>query len=273
MKIGIGSFSYAWAVGVPGFDKPTRPVGHFDLLENAGRLGVQVVQYVDNLPLTALSPDKLDRLTGRAAELGVEIEIGMRGIDPAGLREHLALAKRVKSGFVRALFQVAATPGAPGEAVAALRSLLPEFEEAGVLLVLENHENQPARVLRQVIEELGTGRVRACLDTINSMGRLETPDVVIDALTRVTRNLHLKDFVIKRVPAQLGFIIEGTPAGTGVLDVPDLLRRLPADCTVVLEQWPPLGPDMDETAAREARWAEESIAYLKRAAAGLPGGG
>jgi sugar phosphate isomerase/epimerase len=269
MQIGIGTFSYAWGIGVAGFEKASRPVGVFDLLDQAGRLGVEVVQYVDNLPLTALSETEMDRFVARAGELCLTVEVGMRGIDPAGIREHLRLARRVGSPYVRALFQVPPTPEAPAEAVHALRPLVAEFADAGLLLALENHENQPARVLRGVIEELGTGTVRAVLDTINSMGRLETPDTVVDALAPVTRNLHLKDFVVKRVPAQLGYVIEGTPAGTGVLDVPGILRRLPPDASVVLEQWPPLGPSMDETAEREARWAEESVAYLRRVRAEL----
>ena len=39
-------------------------------------------------------------------------------------------------------------------------------------------------------------------------------------------NLHVKEFTIHRVDHQLGFVIEGCPAGQGRLDVPWLLREL-----------------------------------------------
>ena len=41
-------------------------------------------------------------------------------------------------------------------------------------------------------------------------------------------NLHIKEFTIHRVDHQLGFVIEGCPAGQGRLDVPWLLQELHA---------------------------------------------
>ena len=81
MRLGLGSYTFAWAIGVPGHP-PTRPMTAFDLLEAAARLDVQVVQICDNLPLLQLSPAELDRFANRAYELNFQVELGTLGLDP-----------------------------------------------------------------------------------------------------------------------------------------------------------------------------------------------
>jgi hypothetical protein len=55
MKPGISA--YTWSTGVPGY-LPARPMTELDLLGQAERLGVRVVQVADNLPLDMLSPSE-----------------------------------------------------------------------------------------------------------------------------------------------------------------------------------------------------------------------
>ena len=55
--------------------------------------------------------------------------------------------------------------------------------------------------------------VGICLDTVNSFGSLEGPEVVIETLAPYTVNLHIKDFDIRRTDHNMGFTIFGTPAG------------------------------------------------------------
>ena len=68
MKLGIGSYTYAWAIGVLGHP-PDRPMGTVDLLNRAAELDVQVVQVADNLPLDQLTTAELDAFEKRAIEL------------------------------------------------------------------------------------------------------------------------------------------------------------------------------------------------------------
>jgi 3-oxoisoapionate decarboxylase len=223
---------------------------------------VTCLQYVDNLPLTELSPEELDLLRDEAIAAGIQIEIGMRGTDAEGLRSHLALAKHFTSPFLRVMPDKGDDKPTPQEIVTRLRPMLGEFADAGVILALENHERIPVAHLRETVETLGTDTVRVCLDTTNSWGALETPQYVVETLAPLTINLHLKDFVVRRIPAQLGFVVEGVPTGQGVLDVPDIIRRLPADCSITHEQWTPFQVNIEETCALESRWTDDSIAYL-----------
>ena len=52
MRAGLSSYTYTWAVGVPGYS-PARPLTLVQLLERAASLSVSVVQIADNLPLHA----------------------------------------------------------------------------------------------------------------------------------------------------------------------------------------------------------------------------
>ena len=55
MRLGVGSYTFVWAVGVPGFEQPQQPLTAAKLLELAAELGIGVVQIADNLPLDRLS--------------------------------------------------------------------------------------------------------------------------------------------------------------------------------------------------------------------------
>jgi sugar phosphate isomerase/epimerase len=194
--------------------------------------------------------------------------VGTRGLaDTANLLAHLELAKRFQAPFVRLVVDSKGHEPSPEECVSLLRPLLPQFAEVGVKLALENHDRFSSATLARIVEQLGPDRVGICLDTVNSFGALEGPEVVVKTLAPYTLNLHVKDFTIARVSSQMGFVINGCAAGQGRLNVPWLLNELRAadrDINAILELWTPFGPTLDETIAREAAWAEESVRYLRR---------
>ncbi len=266
MKLGIGSYTYTWAVGVPG-RSPPHPMTVLDLLERARRLGVAVVQCCDNLPLTALAPAELEAACAFARANGIAIEVGTRGIaDGANLLAYLDIARRVGSPFVRVIVDGGGSEPSPDECVALLRPLLPRFAAAGIRLAIENHDRFTAAALAGVVEALGSELVGVCLDTVNSFGALEGPAAVVERLAPYALNLHVKDFTIARVSSAMGFVIDGCAAGRGRLDIPWLLGRLRAagrDVNAIIELWTPFGPDLDATLAREAAWAEDSVRFLR----------
>jgi sugar phosphate isomerase/epimerase len=242
----------------------------FALLEAAIRLGVSTVQYVDNLPLTALSSAELDRLLERARGEGIALEIGMRGTradGPEGARAHLALARRVGSTFVRIMFDRYEDGDTPSseEVIERLGPLVPEFEAAGVKLALENFDRFPTRELVRIVEALGSLErgVGVCLDTVNNLGALEGPDEVARILAPYTVNLHVKDVIIQRKPHRLGFEVEGRPAGQGMVNIPAILDQMPRSVSVTLELWTVPEPVFTATLDKEASWVTQSIDYLK----------
>ena len=229
--------------------------------------GCEVVQIADNMPLHLLSAPTLERLGAQANDLGIDLEIGTRGIDPAHLQAYVSIARRLRAKLVRTLLDGADHKPSTGEAIAMLREVVPSFEDAGVTLAIENHDRFPARTLAAIIEELNRSAVGVCLDTANSLGCGEGITEVLDALAKYVVNLHVKDFTIARLPHNKGFIIEGTPAGKGLLDIPLLLRRLQelgADVNAIVELWPAPQNDIEASVAKEQQWADESVGYLRR---------
>src|SRR4051812_5509302 len=100
MRLGIGTYTFAWAIGVPGA-MPPRPMGALDLLDTAARLQVRVVQFCDNLPLVHLSEPALEAFQEKVRQLSLGVELGTRGLAPENLRAHLRLAERLGCTFLR----------------------------------------------------------------------------------------------------------------------------------------------------------------------------
>jgi sugar phosphate isomerase/epimerase len=265
MRLGLGSYAYAWAIGIAGYP-PAQPLDAFAFVRRAAALGMRVAQIADNLPLHTLSETDIERLQQETRAFGLQIEVGTRGIAPEHLRTYLKLAERLGSPILRTVVDRADHYPEPEEVIATLRDLMPEFEQAGITLALENHDRFQVRTLVDILRQIYSLKVGVCLDTVNSFGAAEGPEAVVEALTPYVVNLHIKDFTIRRHRHMLGFEVEGTPAGQGMLDIPWLLGRL-RDCgrdpNAILETWPPPEADLTQTIAKEDAWVRESIQYLR----------
>ena len=267
MRLGISSYTFVWAVGVPGYPQPPQPLTAEGLIAKAVELGVRVVQIADNLPLERLTEPELDRLANLASERGIALEIGTCGIASANLRTFLQLAQRLKSPLVRTLIDTETSQPSADEAVAALRTVLPAFAENDVTLAIENHDRFPAATLAGIIERCDSRHVGICLDTANALGCGEDIHTVLRALGPYVVNVHIKDFRVQRLPHKKGFVVEGCPAGQGLLDIQRLLadlRELGRDPSMILELWPPPEATLEASIVKEDAWTRESIDYLRQ---------
>jgi len=265
VKLGLGSYALAWSIGVPGH-LPERPLDVFGFVETAARHGFTLVQIADNLPLTRMAEAELVRLETHLRALNLEVELGARGIREGNLERHLELSHRFGAALLRVVVDGPDHHPSAGEVVQTLRDVLSLFEAAGVTLAVENHDRFSARTLADIVEALGSPFVGICLDTVNSFGALEGPEVVIETLGPFVMNLHVKDFVVRRVDHSMGFTITGTPAGQGSLDLPGLLGSLTAwgrNPNLILELWPTPEPELAATLEKERFWLEDSAAYLR----------
>lgn len=265
MRLGISSWAYPWSLGVPGAP-PQQPMTARDLVREAARLEVGVLQIADNLPLQDLTDADLQGLRSLADDHGVSLELGTRGIAPALLQRYLQIALVLGSPLVRTVIDIATHQPAADEIVATLRPVLRDYERAGVTLAIENHDRFKARDLVRILQRLNSPAVGICLDTANSLGALEGTEAVLAALVPWTVNLHVKDIAILRTNRGLGFVVEGRPAGAGMLDIPALLALLAAhgrDPNAIIELWPPEQDTLEETIALERRWVERSVAYMR----------
>ena len=263
MKLGISSYTFAWAVGVRGHE-PARPLDENGLLDKCPVLGVKLLQIGDNLPLHTFSAARLTRFAARARRKGIEIEVGARGLTASRIAKYAAIARQVNAKLIRFVID----DGAYQPSAEQVADILVDAQSAldGLTLGIENHDRFSAKKLRQIIKYAGSERIGVCLDTANSLGSGEGLGTVLAALASLAVNLHIKDFYIERVPYLMGFSVSGRPAGAGLLDLPAVFKRLAPfqRCqTAILELWTPPEPRLEETIAREAAWAVQSLENLK----------
>lgn len=276
MRLGISSYTLTWSIGVPGYEPPDRPLTGPELIRITRESGLDLLQIADNMPLHRMHAAELDELRRTADDCRVELELGTRGTEPEHLLRYLELAGLLGAGLVRSLVTV--TDLALAEAQ--LREVLPRFEAANVVLALENHGLQTAEQLAGLFRSIGRPHLGCCLDTVNSFGALEGPEPVIRALMPHLRNLHLKDFDVRRVDHMMGYTIMGTPAGQGRLDIPRLLASAadgavksdkadksqvftPRPPTAILELWTPFTRSVVDTIRLEREWFRQSLDYLR----------
>jgi 3-oxoisoapionate decarboxylase len=263
VKLGISSYTFGWAVGVHDYQL-ARPLDENGLLDKARESGVSLLQIGDNLPLHTFAQSRLAQLADRAARESVQLEVGARGLTTPRLRNYVRIARSVGAKLIRFVIDDADYHPAPKTVTALLRDAAPLLD--GLVLAIENHDRFPATTLRGMLEDVGTERIGVCLDTANSIGAGEGLETVLRELAPLTVNLHIKDFHIARVPHLMGFTVEGRPTGSGVLNIPGLLKYVATfdRCqTAVLELWTPPEPRLEDTIAKEAAWAVQSLDYLK----------
>ncbi len=267
MRLGIGSYTFTWAIGIPGYPVPKRKLTALDLIQKAVELKVQVVQICDNLPLHLLTPRELLELKEAAEKAEITIEVGTKGIEPSHLRGYLKIAKFLNSDVLRVILHKENGILDIEEALITLKQVIPDLENFDIRLAIENHERHSVKELAYLVKQLDSRYVGICLDTVNSFGALEAPEQVITELAPYVINLHYKDFIIRRIDSMLGFEILGSPAGQGLLDCRKLKQHLVErgrDCNVILELWTPFSDSVEQTIERENLWAKESIEYLKK---------
>jgi len=265
MRLGLSSYTYTWAVGVPG-QAPARPLTAPDLVRRTAAGGLACVQIADNLPLDTLTDPERRDLRTLAAETAVAIEVGARGLTPDRLERYLDLAVFFHSPILRFVIDGPAYEPSLDEVVAVITAALPRLRRAGIRLAIENHDRLKAARFQEIVLRTDPEQVGICLDSVNSMGAGEGVREVVADLAPHTLNLHLKDFTVERVSHKMGFTVTGCPAGQGMLDVPWLLGevRKHGRCqSAILELWTPPAGSVAETVAREAAWADESLRFLK----------
>ena len=270
MKLGISSYTFPWSVGM-GDEVPNVRLNAHDLLAQAQALQVRVLQLADGLALHELSQAELDAILHKADALGIALEVGTRATTRQHILDYVRVARHLRSPFLRVVVrpEAARTPDhqlSVAETIALIRDVVPELRQNNVVLAIETHESLLAKELRSIVEQTDPRWVGVVFDTANSLGCFETAEMVFDTLREYIVNFHAKDVTTRRSGHSLGFVIEGTPAGQGKIDLPGLIaatRNLPHDCNVIVEHWVPSAGTLAATMAKEQAWAEASVAYLR----------
>jgi sugar phosphate isomerase/epimerase len=219
----------------------------FQQLDFAAKWNVKVVHFSEIRFLGNLEPDHLRKVRARADELGIDLEIGMRSIDPTSamfdkaagtaqeqLGRMLDAARIVKSPIVRAVLGSAADRKGGiekhiDEMVKVLKSMRSRIQDAGVKVAIENHAgDMQARELKSLVEGGGTDIVGVCLDSGNPVWTIEDPHLTLDVLAPYVLTSHMRDSALWRTPE--GVAVRWTRMGEGNMGMESYLRKYIEKC-------------------------------------------
>ena len=260
--IGLGTYSFFWQFS----SLAAKPLSLADMLRRTRELDVDVFQICDYPQLLNYSATEVRELRGVADDLGIQLELGTRGVLSDHLTSYLSLAETLGATVVRSMINAADHTPSLAEAESLLRTALPAYEAAGVTLALETYEQISSRDLVSLVEAVASPHLGICLDPANSVAALENPIDVIDRCAPYVANIHSKDFAFTRRGGWVGFTLEGVPLGTGLLDYDYLLEKVRPEergINQIIEHWLPLGETIEDTIALENTWNTSNLQYLR----------
>lgn len=265
--LGIGSYAFRWAGGI-GDHIPPEPITPIEILDRAAELGIGLVQFADNIPLHQQTSDAITVLAQRASALGITIELGMTGCDPALVGAYLHLARTLGANLLRIAPSAEESARGDKDVAALFRAILPAARAADVTLAVENHFHLPSPRLVTIIEDVADANLGVCLDVANSIACEEWPAETIALLAPYAVNLHLKDFRIALDRHGVGCTIVGVPLGQGLTDIDSvydvLARHGRTGINTILEHWLPWQGSLVPTLEQEMTWLEQSVAAARQ---------
>ena len=246
-------------LGVDAFSLGAQNWTPFQTLEWASKLQVHMVHFSEVRFLgsskwqEALAPDNLKRVRDRAAELKIDLEIGMRSICPTAadfqnaqkndptlgtadeqIARMVVAAKAIGSPIVRCVqgTQADRRTGLEqhiAETVKVVKRNRSRLVDAGVKLAIENHAgDMQGRELKRLIEEAGPDCIGACVDTGNAIWTIEDPADTLEALAPYALTSHFRDSYVFTSPQ--GIATQWTRMGDGNVGMADLIKTYVAKC-------------------------------------------
>ncbi|MCU1407595.1 MAG: hypothetical protein JWQ43_3898 [Glaciihabitans sp.] len=260
--IGLSTYAFFWQFS----ELAPQPLTLPEMLQRTHDLDTNLFQICDYAPLLNYSAAELRDLKAMADDLGIQLELGTRGVLTDHLATYLHLADALGATMVRSMINTADHQPSLSEAEALLKIALPAYEAAGVTLALETYEQVASRDLVALVEAVGSSHLGICLDPANSVAALENPVDVIDRCAPYVVNMHVKDFAFTRRGGWVGFTLEGAELGTGLLDYGHLMATVQPESrgiNRIVEHWLPWQGDFEETSRMENLWNVNNLAYLR----------
>lgn len=234
-------------LGVDLFSLRTQAWDAFQFLDYCAKWGAKVVHFSEIRFLGSLEDDHVRKVGAHAANLGIELEIGMRSICPSsslfdpkqGTAEEqitrvIRAAAIAKSTLMRAFLGSSADRKTGIEqhienSVKTLRNVRSRAADAGIRIAIENHAgDMQARELKTLVEGAGTDVVGVCLDSGNPCWTLEDPHLTLETLAPYVLTSHIRDSYLWN--SAEGTMVRWVRMGEGNVDIGRFLRRFMELC-------------------------------------------
>jgi len=237
MLLGLHSASYRPAAGAGG-----RTMDAAALLPRAAELGLKGIEFDDLRAFESLDYSYLNRLRSRAEALGLYLEVGTSGTDPAHLEDVVRVCYALGATVLRTGIGQP-RPSSPDDLEAALQQAVANIRRAlrlakkyDVWIAIENQGDLTSQELVNLLGHLEGEPVGACLDTGNALAAVEDPVDATGNLARHAVSVHLKDY--QMAPTPQGYALLGVPLGRGVVDlgrVVEIMGRENPDAALNIE--------------------------------------
>lgn len=236
-------------VGVDVYSLQSQNFTPFQSLDYCKNLGVKVVHFSEIRFLGNLEPDNLKKVRDYAANLGIDVEIGMRSICPSStmfdktqgtaeeqLGKMIASAKIIGSPIVRCVLGSAsersgAIPLAAhiDNTIGVLKNIRSKAMDAGVKIAIENHAgDMQARELKTLIEGAGKDFVGVCIDSGNPAWTLESPHLTLETLYPYVLTSHVRDSYVWMTPT--GIAVKWVRTGEGNIGIDNYMKKYAELC-------------------------------------------
>lgn len=259
-EIGLTSYAFRYA--------QEAGQGCRSLVEAAADMGFRRVQLCENTEIACLRRPQLAELAELSADLGVVLELGIKGLSEESLDRHVEAAAALGCGTLRVVLSERKPENAEEQtaleerAFSILDSRRAALRDAEIIVGLENHFDLPTERLVYLADILGPGLVGLILDTSNCLGFLESPENALRLMGDRILSVHLKDYLVRKHPQ--GYSIVGAVLGQGQLDVSGFVASISAlrsRPTILLELAVVPAPGMEPDAV--LRWEREAVRMSK----------
>jgi sugar phosphate isomerase/epimerase len=283
MRVGIDSYCYHRYFGevYPDQASPGVRWTFQDFVRRAAELGVDGVS-LESCFFESLEPDYLAKIKAALDERGMErvlawghpdgLEAGRNENAWREMNDLIPRARFMGASIMRIVASSLKFRNEPhGPQIDAIVKMLKESvkiaEDSGVVLALENHIDYTSTEIEDILARVGSDALKVNFDTGNTLRMMEDPVAAARRLGPFTVATHTKDVAACRhVCPEEWYFFSSVPVGTGLIDMPGVVRALKAsgyNGLLAVES------DHHKDNQDEDKLVADSVAYLRKLVAGL----
>lgn len=213
----------------------------FGFISKANELGLDGVE-INIIPdeglhpefgvLSSDFPEYLKKVRSAIEAHGLYCEIDTRFTTPKAINKAVEIASALNADVIRTyMFRRGEyAPAAYPKIVEQLKSLIPLLKKHRIRLAIENHEDETADEIIDIVKAVDSVWVGAHCDIGNGMMAWEEPIDTVSKLAPYAYSTHFKDHIVTLNGNEL--VVCGVPVGEGSIDIDACFKTL-VDCSGV----------------------------------------